>query len=590
LLRISFKSRLIGSYILLIIIPFVFLAILLDKNLEEAVLRDIKTALTKQASLIEGQINREDIRKNNRPLLSGLAGNLSARTESRVTFIDRQGVVLADSGKSVEEVPAMENHAYRPEVKAALSGETGQDIRYSGTFKTGMLYTALPIKDKGGVIGVIRLALPLEQVQRILATTRRAIIFSFLLALVLALVIGSFLSRSIIIPLNRIISGSRKLIQGEFGHRLYQNYPDEMGELAVTLNAMAEDIQNKIKELEIKNQQLRNVFQSMIEGIIVADKTAAIVTVNEAIERMFGVSAKDIEGKIFLEAITNNDISEIINQVLKTGKLVSKELPVVWPVHKLFQINASPIFEKQEVSGCLLVMHDITEMRKLETIRSDFVANVSHELKTPLTSIKGFVETLIEGALEDKENARHFLEIIQEHTDRLNNLINDLLDLSYLESKGIELETRSFNLKDLVDKVLDGFQARIQKKSLAVNNEIPAGVFLGADQPKIEQVLTNLADNAVKFSQNKGSIRIYSREIDGKIKVTIEDSGPGIPAKDIPRIFERFYRVDKARSSEMGGTGLGLSIVKHIIELHRGSAGVESTQGLGSKFWFMLPK
>ena len=566
------------------------MAILLDKNLEDSTLHDLKTSLTKQARLIESQINKEDIRKDNRQLLSGLARNLSAKTESRVTFIDKQGVVLADSGKLNDQVPAMENHAYRPEVKTAISGDRGEDIRYSETFKADMLYIALPVKDKDVVIGVIRLALPLEQVWSILATTRKNIIFSLLLALVLAFVLGSLLSRSIIKPLNRIILGSRKFAQGDFGHRLYQNYPDEIGELASTLNAMAQDIQNKIRDLEIKNQQLRNIFQSMVEGIIVVNKAAVIITVNEAIERMFDVSVKAVEGKIFLEAIPNNDISEIITRVFKNAKLVTQELAIVWPVSKLLQINASPIFQKQEVAGCLLVMHDITEIRRLETVRSDFVANVSHELKTPLTSIKGFVETLIEGALEDKENARHFLQIIQEHTDRLNNLINDLLDLSYLESKGIKLERQSFIFKDLVDKVLNGFRVQIQKRSLGVNNEILPSILLEADQAKIEQVLTNLVDNAIKFNNDKGSIRIYSQESDGKIKVTVEDSGLGIPVKDLPRVFERFYRVDKARSRELGGTGLGLSIVKHIIELHQGTAGVESAEGFGSKFWFILPK
>ena len=590
MLRISFRSKIIWSYILLVIIPFVFVAILLDKKLEEGALTDIKTSLFKQAFLIESLVNKDDLEKNNRPRLDQLAKDISAKIKSRVTFIDKLGVVLADSDKAASEVPAMENHADRPEVKMAFLGITGEDVRYSKTLKIDMLYVALPIKANQNVIAVIRLALPLEQVHRILATTRQTIILSLLFALVLAFVIGSLLSRSIIKPINRIIYVSRKFAQGDFNHQLYQDSRDEIGELAFTLNAMAEDIQNKIREVELQNQQLQNIFQSMVEGIILVDKSLVIITVNAPIEKMFGVAGKDIKSKLLLEAIPNNDIAEVINQVLKSGQLLTKELSIVWPVNRTFQLNASPIFQNKEVTGCLLVMHDVTEIRKLERVRSDFVANVSHELKTPLTSIKGFVETLIEGALEDKENAKHFLQIIQEHTDRLNNLINDLLELSYLESKVIKLESQSFIFKDLVDKVLNGFRVQIQKISLGVNNEILPGISLEADQAKIEQVLTNLVDNAIKFNHEKGSIRIYSQELDGKIKVIIEDSGLGIPAKDIPRIFERFYRVDKARSREMGGTGLGLSIVKHIIELHQGSVGVESTEGLGSKFWFILPK
>lgn len=575
---------------MLVVIPFVFVAILLDKKLEELALLDIKTSLLKQTYLIESLVKKEDLEKNNRPRLDQLAKDISAKIKSRVTFIDKLGVVLVDSDKTAAEVLTMENHADRPEVKTAFLGITGEDIRYSKTLKVDMLYIALPIKADLDVIAVIRLAIPLEQVQRILGTTRQTIILSLLFALVLAFVIGSLLSRSIIKPLNRIIYASRKFAQGDFNHQLYHNSRDEIGELALTLNAMAEDIQNKIREVEIQSQQLQTIFQSMVEGIILVDKSLLIVTVNAPIERMFGVVGEAVKNKILLEAIPNNDIAESINQVLKSGQLLTKELSIVWPVNRTFQLNASPIFQNKEVTGCLLVMHDVTEIRKLERVRSDFVANVSHELKTPLTSIKGFVETLIEGALEDKENAKHFLQIIQEHTDRLNNLINDLLDLAYLESKGIQLESQSFELKNLIDKILGGFRVQIQKRSLDVNNEIPPGISLEADLAKIEQVFTNILDNAIKFNREQGSIKINSQESDGKIKFIIEDSGLGIPAKDIPRIFERFYRVDKARSREMGGTGLGLAIVKHIIELHGGSVGVESTEGLGSKFWFILPK
>jgi two-component system phosphate regulon sensor histidine kinase PhoR len=226
----------------------------------------------------------------------------------------------------------------------------------------------------------------------------------------------------------------------------------------------------------------------------------------------------------------------------------------------------------------------------LETMRKDFVANVSHELKTPLTSIKGFVETLLEGALDDKENNRNFLKIIQDHTERLNKLVDDLLSLSHLESKEIILEKENIPLWQLVDKVIQGFKAQLKKKGVEVKNELPQGLFLNADKDRLEQVFTNLIDNAIKFNKEKGSIWIYSETAGNTIKIAIEDSGLGIPQKDIPRIFERFYRVDKARSRELGGTGLGLSIAKHVIELHNGSIAVESTEGFGSKFFFTLPK
>ncbi len=588
--KISFKSKLIWSYVLLIIIPFVFVAALLDKKLEGLALQDIKSSLIKQAYLIENQIDPQDLKNDDSPRLSPLAKKFSLQTQARVTIIDEKGRVVGDSEKSIQELPAMANHADRPEVKAALYGNSTGDIRYSATLRINMLYVAIPFRDAKSGIGVIRLALPLEQVQRVLLTTRKIIALSLFLALALAFLIGSLMSRNIINPLNRIIYVSGKFAQGDFNHRIYQDSGDEIGALAATLNTMAEQIETKINQVEIQNQQLKTIFQSMVEGIIVVDRSTAIVTINPPIENMFGVLAEKIKNSLFLEAIPNNDLGEVINQVLKSGELVVRELAIVWPVNRTFQINASAIFQQKEVAGCILVMHDITEIRKLERVRSDFVANVSHELKTPLTSIKGFVETLMEGALEDKENARHFLEIIQEHTDRLNNLINDLLELSFLESKAVQLETGGFSLKGLVDKVLAGFKVQLARESISVINKIPAGYSVQADAHKLEQVFTNIIDNAIKFNRQNGSIRIYSEDSTGKIKVTIEDSGTGIPAKDLPRIFERFYRVDKARSQEMGGTGLGLSIVKHIIELHKGTVGVESVEGLGSKFWFILPQ
>jgi two-component system phosphate regulon sensor histidine kinase PhoR len=328
----------------------------------------------------------------------------------------------------------------------------------------------------------------------------------------------------------------------------------------------------------------------MTEGVIVLDKAGRIVSLNPTIEKIFGVDKKETENRLFLEAIRNNDLFEIIDVSLKKGRLVSRELTLVWPVQKIFEVNAAPIFEKGEVTGSLVVIHDITEIRKLETVRRDFVANVSHELKTPLTSIKGFVETLLEGAMDDKENSRQFLRIVQDHAERLNNLINDLLDLSSIESEKITLKKEDFDIGKLFEEVISGFRAQIKKKKIEIRNKLTSPLVMHADRNRIEQVMTNLLDNSIKFNKEDGFIKIYADDSEGQIKIFVEDSGIGIPAKDIPRIFERFYRVDKARSRELGGTGLGLSIVKHITELHGGSVGVESMEGSGAKFWFTIPK
>jgi two-component system, OmpR family, phosphate regulon sensor histidine kinase PhoR len=585
----SLKLKLILSYVFVIIFTFGLVAFFLDKNLEENSLSDLKSSLVNQAQLIESQLSSKPIIQTEIPILETLVKDLSSRIKSRITIVDTQGQVLADSQKLLKDIPDMENHAARPEIKSALAGIVAEEIRYSSTLKINMLYVAVPIKARDGIVGVIRLALPLVSVEDMLNGIRNAIIFSIIFALLLAFVSGSLITSGIIKPVNKIIRVSRKFSTGDFTHKIYHDSKDEIGELADTLNKMASDIEAKMKDVNSQSQQLRAIFNSMIEGVMLTDREGHIVSVNQAIERIFQVVKPDVEGKTFLEAIRNNDIAEIITAVLRAGKSVSKEIALIFPVQSIFEVNATPIFESGSVNGCLVVIHDITEIRRLETMRRDFVANVSHELKTPLTSIKGFVETLLEGALEDKENNRNFLKIIQEHADRLDKLVNDLLSLSHLESQGIVLDKREFNLNDQVKEVIAGFKSQLKNKGIEVTNQLPNELIINGDQDRVEQVLVNLIDNAIKFNKDKGPIKIYKQDHSGNIKIIIEDFGMGIPGKDIPRIFERFYRVDKARSRQLGGTGLGLSIVKHIIELHGGTVGVESTEGLGSKFWFSLP-
>ena len=585
------KLKLILLYVFVILISFGLTSFFLDKNLEENSLSNIQSSLISEAYLIENQISVESLKRGDVFSLDALVKILSPKIKSRITIIDKGGKVLADSERSPQDTLKMENHFSRPEINTALAGgKIGIDTRFSRTLGIDMLYIALPIKDNNQPLGVLRLALPLGDVQKTLSTIRKIVFLGLLLALGFAFVLGYIVTTRITRPINRIIQVSRKFSEGDFTHRIINHSKDEIGELSFTLNKMAQDLEDKIKEIRQQNQELSAIFNSMIEGIIVVDKTSRIVSVNPAIEKIFGILNADAQGKTFLEAVRNNEISEIINNVLTQGKSLSVEVTLVLPGHRIFEVNAVPIFENDSVNGCLVVIHDITEIRRLETIRRDFVANVSHELKTPLTSIKGFVETLLEGALDDKENNRNFLKIIQNHAERLNSLVNDLLSLSYLESKNISLEINDVNLSRVADEVILGFGSQLRKKRIEVVNGLAPDILVKADEERIKQVFTNLIDNALKFNREKGAIKIYSEEFNGKIRVIVEDSGIGIPEKDIPRIFERFYRVDKARSRELGGTGLGLSIVKHIVELHGGMVGVESSEGSGSRFFFTLLK
>ena len=586
----NFKSKLIFSYILIILVSFGFTAFFLVRNLEKSSLGNIQTSLIRQARLVENQIPAGSIRKGDTAFLEPLLTSLSQKIKCRITVITKGGKVLADSEKPRQEVLQMENHLYRPEVSLALADKIGIDTRYSSTLKIDMLYVALPLKENKEIMGVVRLALSLESIDKTLGEIRRTVLLGLIFALALAFVLASAIATQTMSPINRMIQVSRRFSEGDFSRRIMQSSNDEIGELAATLNKMAQTLEDKVKEIRMQNQKLAAIFNSMIEGIIVVDKEFRITSVNPSIEKIFNVSKNEAEGKVFLEAIRNNDISEVISSVLKSGRSLSAEIDLVLPVRRIFEVNTAPIFTNNAVNGCLVVIHDITEIRKLERMRSDFVANVSHELKTPLTSIKGFVETLLEGALDDKENNRSFLKIIQDHAERLNNLVDDLLSLSYLESKEIVIRKKNYNVRGQFIEVISRFKSQLKQKNIDIKDELPADVLVNADKGRIEQVFINLIDNAIKFNKEKGAIHIYAREENGQIKISIEDSGMGIPEKDLLRIFERFYRVDKARSRELGGTGLGLSIVKHIVELHGGSVGAESTEGLGSTFWFTLPK
>lgn len=586
-----FASRLILSYVLIIGIPFVFLAVILDRRLEDNSLQQIEASLANQARLMALQLQPADIRSPASQRLQDLAAWSQRTLNARMTVIDAAGMVVVDSDVPQKDVPALENHRNRPEVLEALRNGTGAQIRYSSTLKIDMLYLALALRsDNDQAKGVVRLALPLEHVRRTLAVTRSIIVAGLFFAVCLAVVIGSMLIRGISRPLERVLYGSRRFAAGNLDHRILVEGDDELGRLGSTLNLMAQDLQNQISRIELQNQQLQRVFESMVEGVILVDASMKILQLNPALARIFGLDPAIAQGRLFLEVLANNDLAELFGRVIQTNQAVSTEMTIVWPVRRQVLATVAPISEQARAVACLAVIHDITEMKKLQTIRSDFVANVSHELKTPLTSIKGFVDTLLDGGLDDKEHARSFVEIIQQHTDRLNALIQDLLALSYLESKEAVLRKEAVDLAELTQSVIKGFGAQLKSRQVSARSAIDGPCRVSADKHQLVQVLTNLVDNAIKFNRPGGSVTINCSIEQGRVKVSVADTGSGIPAKDLPRIFERFYRVDKARSRDLGGTGLGLAIVKHIVELHGGVVGVESAEAAGSTFWFTLPQ
>ncbi len=414
-----------------------------------------------------------------------------------------------------------------------------------------------------------------------------------------ALFLSIFIARTLTEPLADMVHVVRNISEGIFRTRAWVRSKDEIGTLAESINQMSENLEERIKTISEHTNELMAILSSMIEGVVAIDENERVMMINEAAKKMFNLYDDSIIGRPYWEIIRNNELYNCIARALAEGHTRSAEITDALFSNKVFRAQVAPIFElpadnqqgKKKVTGAVLVFNDITDIRRLENMRIDFVANVSHELKTPITSIKGFVETLKERALTEPENARKFLDIIENHTNRLNNLINDLLNLSRIESKDIPLKITEIDPLPVINKVAGGLTHRFQEKKQALSIEF-SDTFphLMADESLLEQAITNLLDNAIKYTEGGGKITVSGTTEKNWIRLEVADTGIGIPAKDLPRIFERFYRVDKARSREMGGTGLGLAIVKHIMAAHGGSVTVESKLGAGSKFTLLFPK
>ncbi len=583
----TFRFRLFLSYLALYAAVLGAAFFLVYQRIERAEVSTLRIKLSDEAALVSAQLRASDLASRE---LNALAHSLGSKVGSRLTIIGAGGRVLADSELDAAAVKAMENHSDRPEVSGALEGEASYDLRRSATLGTVMLYAAYPVRFGGRAGAVVRLAIPAAQLEAMRALLKRALSASLALALLLSFFLSLAVSAGFSRPFEKIIYGSKKFAAGEFSYRIQKDFHGEMGKLAETLNFMSAAMENNLRRVEAQTQQLSAAFANMAEGVLVTGTDASVTAINPAMERIFNVKAADSIARPLLEVIPNAGLGGICARALSDGKPVSDEMELSTPVRGIFSVNAAPIFEGAAVSGCLMVVHDITEVRRLDAKRRDFVANVSHELKTPLTAIRGYVETLMGGAIDDKEHAMEFLGVILQQSRRLDNIISDLLKLSSLESYALEVKKEELGLKDLADSLIAGLASVFKVKNAVVSNMIPAGLVVKADPEKLGQVLINLLDNAVKFTAGNAQVEVSVQELPGSIKVLVKDSGIGIPQEHHAWVFERFYRVDKARSREMGGTGLGLSIVKHVVELHGGLVGVESAEGRGSMFWFTLPK
>ncbi len=561
----------------------------LNRALEAFAVESLETRLGAVAAVLHDEA-RVAFRAGARPGAGqDFAIRVARSTGARVTLIAPDGRVIGESERGAADLASLENHADRPEVRAALAGHTGRDLRRSTTVEAPLLYVATPMGEAGRVVGVLRLALPLSAVTASYESLHEVMLAGGAVALLVALGIGIFVAGRVTRPVVEMQSIARQMSEGSFRVRAPTRSTDEIGTLGRSLNVMAGRLREKIEDLEREQAKTTAILDAMVEGVIAVDGQEHILLMNERARAMFGLGSARGEGKPFLEVIRNADLHEIFRGVGEASPM-SREVVLTSPP-RILAINAVRRGLAGERAGMVMVLHDVTALRQLERVRTEFVANVSHELRTPLTAIQGYLETLLSGALEERENARRFLEIVLRHSERLGRLLNDLTDLSNIELGKVTLRRESVRVAEVVASVLAIIGPRAARTLVAVTANIPAVLpAVSADRDRLAQVLINLVDNAVKYTPAAGSVAVTAREVgDGTIEVSVADTGIGIPPADLPRITERFYRVDKARSRELGGTGLGLAIVKHLVVAHGGDLRIESEPERGTTVRFTLP-
>lgn len=512
---------------------------------------------------------------------------LGRRSETRITIISREGRVIADSD---EDPAVMDNHANRPEIRDAIEGRTGQSTRYSQTVDQNMMYIALP-GDPSGI--VVRTSIPLVSIEAALTEIYLQVAIGGLTFATLATGVILLMWRRVSDPLERLQEAAQRFTAGDLRTRFDPAGIVEVDALAEAMNQMARELAGRIETVNHQRTEQEAVLSSMVEGVMAVDPQERVITLNTAAAKLLNVDAEVSIGRSVQEVTRTPELQRFVKRALKSEVPVETELTLYGPADRDLQAHGAPIVtHDQKRIGAVVVLNDLTRLRRLEAVRRDFVANVSHELRTPITSIKGFIETLAEGALEEPDTAKRFLDIASRQADRLNAIIEDLLTLSSLEQspeggRAIAREQRA--IRPLISSAIDACSKNAGDRSIHLEIDCSEDLEADINAPLLEQALVNLVDNAIKYSDEGGNVRVSAEAANGSLEISVEDDGCGIDSQHQKRLFERFYRVDKARSRKLGGTGLGLAIVKHIAQAHDGSVGVESSPGEGSTFTIVVP-
>jgi two-component system phosphate regulon sensor histidine kinase PhoR len=597
---LSFLRRRIVLKLTLTLVGFVALSVLvagfyLGYALEQAAVDMLEMRLVTAGRLLHDDAAAHLASSANAADAYQWATRATNAAGARVSLIAPDGVVVADSRVPPRDLARVENHGRRLEVVTAMTGRIGRATRRSTTVDVPLLYVAIPVQSGATIQGVLRLAVPLSEVSSSFTPIHRVLLVGALVALAVAAGIGIFVAGRVTRPIVEMEAIARQMAEGRFDRRVPVRSLDETGTLGRALNAMAGSLVAKIGDLETERAKATAILDAMVEGVIAVDGHDRILTMNERARAIFGLPTRS-EGHPFMEVVRNADLHTMVraSRVTEAGAVSHREVRLLTPAPRTVEVNAVPLVLMGDLPGVgvVLVLYDVTALRRLEQVRTEFVANVSHELRTPLTAIQGYLETLLGGALEERENARRFLDIAFRHTERLGRLLNDLTDLSNIELNKVKLVLEPVALEEIIDSVIAIMQPRAEAGHVTITADVAPGLPPAvADHDRLEQILINLVDNAVKYTPAGGRVTVRASVSagGGVLVVDIEDTGIGIPAADLPRITERFYRVDKARSRELGGTGLGLAIVKHLVIAHGGELTIESTAGRGTTVRFTLP-
>ncbi|MCA1962230.1 MAG: PAS domain-containing protein [Desulfomonile sp.] len=539
--------------------------------------------LKARAKLIE-EIIKWQLDHDHAIALDKLCKELGPAIATRITLILPSGKVIADSH---EDPAQMEDHSIRPEFKDAIAGNVGVAQRYSFSVHQEMMYVALPVLEKGDVAGVVRVSVPMVEVAAVLNRIYLQVAAGSIAIVVLAALVSLFISHRINKPITALKGGAQRFAEGDLEYRLEVPHTEEIAALAEAMNTMAAQLHSRFSTVTSQRNELEAVLSSMMEAVLVIDASERVLRVNQSAERLFDTPAHRMEGRSVREVIRRTDLHRFVEKALAADQTVEGDIVFRGAPDRFIQAHGTPLKDANGSRiGALVVLNDVTRLKTLENIRRDFVTNVSHELRTPITSIKGFLETLKEGAIDDPENRERFLDIILKHTNRLNMIIEDLLTLSKIEQEAErkEIHLEEANIINVLEAVSKTCKNIAEEKNIALLINCDEKLAGRINPTLLEQAVLNLVDNAIKYSDQGSIVHLDARASDGEIVIRVVDQGCGISREHLDRIFERFYRVDKARSRQAGGTGLGLAIVKHIVNAHGGRIEVRSSPGEGSTF------